>query len=200
MILRRTGAGTVRSKISGIHLHKQTPYLLLVRPPDLGDSRNVLELVCKVSGLPIMSFSCPVIMDGPHVMAARIPSKVYSLDCRAFPRIKPSEGSMATFFIKGGSRVSICMMADISMGGTRLVGKPNRNVMCNDIIGPCTLSLAGRDALITREITVDKATIVRLEEGNGRAGQLEMGVKFDLNEREKQHLKEHVDFLSGSLK
>jgi hypothetical protein len=197
VLLQMAEERSIRTKIAGIHFHHKIAYLLLAKPTGMSNARNIRGVMCKVVGLPVMAFSCSIASDGEKVMASMLPRSVYSLDCRAFPRLKPKDGSMATFFIKGGSRVSICMMADISMGGVRLVGKPTRSVQKNDVIGPCTLSLAGRDALISRELTVNKATVVRLEEDGDGAGQLGLGLKFDLNEREKLQLKEHVDFVSG---
>ena len=193
--LRRTGAASLRTRITAIHYHRRTPYLLLARPQGLADGRAVRDLLCQVEGLPILGFSCPITREGERVLATMLPRSVFAVDLRAHPRFTPRDGSMATFFVRGRSRVSICMMADISMGGVKLVGTPTSPIQANDIIGPCTLSLAGRDALISHELTVNRASVVRLEQGDG--GQLGLGVRFELSEHEEKQLKEQLDFLTG---
>jgi hypothetical protein len=53
--------------------------------------------------------------------------------------------------------------------------------------------LAGQDAVITREVTINRAAVVRVEQQGQK--QLSFGLKFDLNASEEQQLREHLDFL-----
>ncbi len=81
------------------------------------------------------------------------------------------------------------------MGGVKLIGSLAQSLALDDVIGPCTLSLAGRDALICREVTVNVAKITRLEDGNDSMDPRGIGVKFELEDYEEVQLQEHLDFL-----
>ena len=185
----------LRTRLTGIHFHRQIPYLLMLKPQALTESRNVKDLLFKMSGLPALGFSCPITRESGGLMATMLPDTIFQLELRDFNRLAPRQGSMASFFIKDRSRVSICMMENISMSGVKLLGAPSHPVRSDVIVGPCTLSLAGRDALISREVTVSKAVVARANDKEGGNGQLGMGLKFDLSDPEKEQLKEHIDFL-----
>jgi|GEM_PF-6211795 len=185
------------TKILKIHYHREIPYLLLAKPTELTNSRHIEYSLFKAGGLPVLGFSCPITRETDTILATMLPHALFQVELRTHARFDPLQGSMATFFSRGGSRVSICMMKDISMGGIKLVGTPTQNLAVDDVIGPCTLSLAGRDALISREITINKAKVVRLENENSNTGQLGLGIKFDLENYEKVYVKEHIDFLNN---
>jgi hypothetical protein len=187
----------LRTRIQAIHRHRNIPYLLLVKPQGLTDARFVRDVLLKMKGLPVLGFSCPITREADNLLATMIPQAVFQLELRSHARLVPLQGSMATFFTRGGSRVSICMMEDICMGGVKLTGAFAQNLAVNDVVGPCTLSLAGRDALISREVTVNKAKIIRLEDGAKNTDQRGIGIKFELEDYEEVQLHEHIDFLSG---
>lgn len=186
---------SLRSKFLKIHYHREWPYLLILRPLGLARSQWVQSVLFKMKGFPILGFACPIERESESVLAARIPRKVFEVELRKNGRIAPPLGSMATFFIKDRPRVSICTLENISMGGVKLVGRPTHHIREKDIIGPCTLSLAGRDAIISREVTVNSARVVRIAYDDGHSGQFGFGLDFDLNETERAQLKEHTDFL-----
>jgi hypothetical protein len=186
----------LRTKILKIHYYRERPYLLLAKPKELVNASSVRDGLFKMSGLPVLGFSCPITREADSILATMLPHTLFKFELRAHARFDPLHGSMATFFSRGGSRVSICTMKDISMGGIKLVGTPTQNLAVNDTIGPCTLSLAGRDALISREITINKAKVIRLENENSSTSQLGLGIQFELQDYEKIELKEHLDFLN----
>jgi len=191
--LRCRGRRPARSRITGIHMFRGRPYLILKKPAGLRDSRAVKELVLKVPGLPVLGFSCPVTRESPTVLATMLPTAMHQFELRAAPRLAPPKGSMATFFLAHRSRVSICMMENISICGVKLVGTPTHQISTGDIVGPCTLSLAGRDSLIDREVTIEKGEIVRTVPDDGAPGQWGMGIRFTLSDRERQELQEQLD-------
>ena len=166
MTLQGRQCSGLRTRIHKIHYHRDIPYLLLLKPQGLVDTRLVQEVLLKLKGLPVLGFSCPITREASSLIATMLPQTIFQLEIRNNARLIPLQGSIATFFARGGSRVSISMMEDICMGGAKLMGAFAQNLAVNDTVGPCTLSLAGRDALISREVTVNKARIVRLEEAN----------------------------------
>jgi hypothetical protein len=149
----------------------------------------------KLEGMPILGFSCPVTRASDTILATMLPYALFSLELRQGNRTDLLPGSMATFFVHGRSQVNICLMENISMGGVKLTGQPTHALGCSDMIGPCTLSLAGQDAIIRREVTINQAAVVRVEQQAGK--QLGFGIRFDLSNSEEQLLREHLDFLSN---
>ena len=197
--LQCKGKIRLKTKFIRIHLHNHIPYLLMHKPAEIVSSRNVRDLFFKMKGLPILGFSCPITREGDTVLATMLPGSVFNLDLRdGGERFCPLDGSMATFFVRDRSKASICRMEDISIGGAKLIGAPTQPVRVNDTIGPCTLSLAGVDALISREVTVNKATVVREIVGgeNSRGG---MGIQFEFEGKEEIQMKEQLERLKASL-
>ncbi len=197
VILQGRQVSGLRTRIHKIHYHRNIPYLLLARPQGQGNTRYVREVLLKIKGMPVLGFSCPITREGSNFLATMLPQAVFQLELRGGQRMVPLQGSMATFFTRGGSRVSICMMQDICMGGVKLTGSLAQNLAMNDVIGPCTLSLAGWDALISREVTVNVAKISRIEDANDSTDQRGIAVKFELQDYEKVQLQEHLEFLGS---
>ncbi len=191
--LQLKGSRPLQSRLLAIHFHRQTLYLLIARPPGLQDVYQVRDLLFKLEGLPILGFSCPVTRASDTILATMLPFALFSVELRQGTRVEMPPGSMATFFVQGRSQVNICLMENISMGGVKLSGQPTHALGRTDIIGPCTLSLAGQDAVITREVTINRAAVVRVEQQGQK--QLGFGLKFDLNASEEQQLREHLAFL-----
>ena len=79
------------------------------------------------------------------------------------------------------------------MGGAKLLGQPSHSVGLNDMIGPCTLSLAGQNAVISREVTINTAAVVRVEQQGRQQG---LGLKFALSDSEENQLQEQLDYLT----
>ena len=191
--LQRQGDRPLQSRLLAVHSHRHVPYLLIARPPGLDNAYQIRDLLFKLSGLPILGFSCPVTRDSESILATMLPESLYSLELRQGPRLTALPGSMATFFIRGRALVNICHMENISMGGAKLLGQPSHNIVINDMIGPCTLSLAGQDAVISREVTINTAAVVRVEQQGRQQG---LGLKFALNDSEEQQLQEQLDYLT----
>ncbi len=179
-----------------IHYHREWPYLLILRPAGLENSSHIDSVLFKMSGLPILGFSVFVERESTGVLAMRLPDTLFQMELRKNARFAPLQGSMATFFIKDRARVSICTIENISMGGVKLVGRPTHHIKNGAIIGPCTLSMAGRDALIAREVTVDNAALMRITDKEGNSSQSGLGLEFDLSTSETKQLKEHINFIN----
>lgn len=191
--LQRQGERPLQSRLLAVHTHRHAPYLLIARPPGLGNAYLVRDLLFKLSGLPILGFPCPVTRNSDSILATMLPESLYSLELRQGLRLGALSGSMATFFVRGRALVNICNMEDISMGGVKLLGRPTHSIGLNDMIGPCTLSLAGQDAVISREVTISAATVVRVEQQGKKQS---FALKFALNDSEEEQLREQLDFLS----
>lgn len=196
--LQVKGNRPLQSRLLAIHVHRQTPYLLIARPPGLEDVYQVRDLLFKLTGMPILGFSCPITRASDTILATMLPLALFSVELRQGARMDMPVGSMATFFVQGRSQVNICLMENISMGGAKLSGQPTHALGCSDMIGPCTLSLAGQDAVITREVTINRAAVVRVEQQD--RNHLGFGLKFDLNGSEERQLREHLDFMSQNDK
>ena len=191
--LQRRGGRPLQSRLLAVHTHRQIPYLLIARPLGLTDAYQIRDLLFKLNGLPILGFSCPVTRESDTLLATMLPETLFALELRQRERLEALPGSMATFFVRGRALVNICLMENFSMGGVKLTGQPTHNIKFNDVIGPCTLSLAGQDAVISREVTINRAEVVRVE---SKGGQQVFGLKFDLSDSEGQQLQEHFDFLN----
>lgn len=187
--------GTLRTRLLRIYYHREWPYLLIYKPNSLENSQYLQSLLFKMKGFPVLGFPCRIERESESLLAVRFPDTMFQLELRENGRIEPLPGSMATFFIKNRERVSICTLENVSMTGVKLVGRPTHHIREKDIIGPCTLSLAGRDALISREVTVNKSHVVRIAEEDGHSAQFGLGLRFDLLENEKTQLKEHIAYL-----
>lgn len=191
--LQRQGGQPLQTRLLAVHTHRHLPYLLIARPPGLNDTYQIRDLLFKLSGMPILGFSCPVTRDSDSILATMLPASLFSLELRQGPRIMALPGSMATFFVRGRSLVNICHMENVSMGGAKLFGQPTHSIGLNDMIGPCTLSLAGRDAVIGREVTINNAAVVRVEQHGRKQG---LGLRFALSDHEEQQLAEQLDYLT----
>ena len=191
--LQRQDGRPLQSRLLAVHSHRHIPYLLIARPPGLKDAYQIRDLLFKLNGLPILGFSCPVTRESDTLLATLLPETLFALELRQRERLEALPGSMATFFVRGHALVNICLMENFSMGGVKLTGQPTHNIKLNDIIGPCTLSLAGQDAIISREVTISRAAVVRAE---SKGGQQVFGLKFELNDNEEQQMLEHLDFLN----
>ncbi len=190
--LQRQGDRPLQSHLVAVHSHGHVPYLLIARPSGLTNAYQVRDLLFKLNGLPILGFSCPVTRESDSILATMLPTALFALELRQGARHPALPGSMATFFVPNRPLVNICVIENISMGGVKLSGHPTHSIRLKDRVGPCTLSLAGQDALIHREVTINTAAIVRVEQ-QGR--QQTFGLKFELNDGEEQQVREQLDFL-----
>lgn len=191
--LQRPGARSLPSRLLAVHTHRQIPYLLLARPPGLDNVYQIQDLLFKLSGLPILGFSCPVTRDSDSLLATLLPSSLFSLELRQGLRLTALPGAKATFFVPGRSLVNICQLEDIGLGGIKLLGQPAHTIAPQDVIGPCTLSLTGQEAVLSREVTINRATVVRVEQQGKQQG---FGLKFALLDSEEQQLREQLELLS----
>ena len=191
--LHKESGPALASRLVALHTHRHTPYLLLARPPALNDTYQVQDLLFKLSGLPILGFSCPLTRSSDALLATLLPTTLFSVELRHGQRLAAMPGAKATFFVRGRALVNICQMEDISLGGVKLLGLPTHTIGIKDRIGPCTLSLVGEEALVGREVTINAAAVVRVEQ---QGQQQRLGLKFDLQENEEQQLRGQLDFLS----
>lgn len=193
VVLQLRRGRPVQSHLVDIHTHGQIPYLLIARPPGLVNVYEIRDLVFKLRGLPVLGFSCPVTRASDTLLATMLPLSLFSLELREMGRTSSPPGSMAKFFVPGRSQVNICMLENVSMSGVKLSGQPVHAIVRNELIGPCTFSLAGQEALITREVTINRATVVRVA---SQGQKQDFGLKLDLNDSEGLQLQEHLSFLS----
>ena len=191
--LQRQGDRPLQSRIVGVYSHCHVPYLLIARPAGLTNAYQVRDLLFKLNGLPILGFSCPITREGDSILATMLPTALFALELRQGARHEALPGSIATFFVPNRPLVNICVIVNISMGGVKLSGHPTHIIKLKDRVGPCTLSLAGPDSLIHREVTINTASVVRVEQQQGR--QQIFGFKFELNDGEAQEVREQLDFL-----
>lgn len=194
--LLRQGKRPLQSRVIAFYSYRHIPYLLLARPLELRSAYQIQDLLFKIRGMPILGFSCPVTRESDTILATMMPQSLFSLELRQGTRIETPLGSTATFFLRGRSQVNTSVMENISLGGVKLSGQLAHALGPRDLVGPCTLSLAGKDAVISREVTINNAVISRIEKS---VKHQVFGVKFELTSVEEQQLREHLEFL-GKLK
>lgn len=186
------GSSPLRSRVLAVHAHRQIPYLVLERPPQPIHAYQVLDLLFKLKGMPILGFSCPITRESDSILATMMPHALFSLELRQGTRLETPVGSGVTFFVGGRAKVNVCVMENISFGGVKLSGQLSHTLAVKDLVGPCTLSLAGKNAVVSREVTINKAVVTRFEQ---LGKQHSIGLKFDLSSSEEEQLREHLEFL-----
>ena len=189
---RQAGGSSLQSRLLAVHSHRHRPYLLIARPPGLRSVYQIRDLLFKLKGGPILGFSCPVTRASATILATMLPKFLFSLELRHDPRLTTVPGSVATFFVPGRAMANICHLEDISLGGVKLLGQPTHSLGLNDMVGPCTLSLAGKDAVVSRELTINTAVVVRVRQ---LGKQQRLSLKFTLSDSEELALREQLDYL-----
>lgn len=192
VILHRQGGQPLSSRIIAIHSHRHVPYLLLSRPPALENVYQIRDLLFKLSGMPVLGFSCPVTRDSELILATMLPTALFAVELRQDLRLAALPGAMASFFVPGRSQVNVCQLENISAGGVKVLGRVAHSFEVNDMIGPCTLSLSRKGAAFRREVTINAAEVIRVVQQGEEQG---LGLKFVLTESEEQLLQEQLAFL-----
>jgi len=187
------GEGTMHTRLLRVHYHRGQLYLLVRRPSGLAATSTIHSLIFKLKGMPALGFTCRVEKETENLLAAALPEHIFQLELRKESRLRPLHGSMATFFIQEKDRVNICLIEDISRGGARLVGRPKHRISNGDLIGPCTLSFAGHKKRISREITINTASVIRTFQQAGKPGHLGLGLRFNLSPQEKARIDEALN-------
>ncbi len=191
--LQRQDDGPLRTRLMGIHTHGNVSYLLIVRPPGLDKAYQVRDLLFKLAGLPVLGFSCPITRESDTLLATMLPYALFRLELRqSGPRLSPSPEAVAKFFLKRRAKMLVCTLSDIGLGGARLSGPAAREIKPHELIGPCTLTLTGKEAVVRREVTINSSIVTRVEMQGGQPG---LGLKFSSSEDEARQLAEHLAFL-----
>ncbi len=194
LFLQSKGSPVRHTRAQKIHIHKGIQYLIMKRPSQLQYSKQIDSAIFKMKGLPLLGFQIRITKETDKLIGASFPKEIYSIDLRQHPRHASPDGSLASFLVGSRPRVSLCKLLDISQGGLKLIGSPIYELNENDIIGPCTLSLAGTNRLISREVTLQKARITRVL-SQGRDNRIELGINFELSEREGELLREYISYI-----
>lgn len=193
--LQLTNGTLTKSRAVKIHNHGGKLYILFLRTSDIQAVRQIQAVFFKPAGLPILGFHSTTIKASEKLLAFPLPDELFYVQRRKHPRFLTPQGSVISFLMDGRERANVCLLKDISKGGARLHGSPIYPVMTHDIIGPSTLTLSGYESLITREVTLQKAKIVRVRRGN--KSKAEMGINFMLSTKEKQQLNNHLNYLTN---
>ena len=192
--LQRQDGGPLRTRLLGIRTHGNVSYLLIVRPAELDNAYQIRELLFKLTGLPVLGFSCPITRESDTLLATMLPYALFRLELRqSGPRLSLPPDAVAKFFLTRRSQMLVCTLSDIGLGGARLSGPAAREIKPHEVIGPCTLTLTGKEAVIHREVTINSSMVTRVEMQDGQPG---LGLKFSSSEDETRQLAEHLAFLS----
>lgn len=187
-----TGGSKKTGRALKLHSYEGKMYFIMQRPPDFLSSHEVQGVFFKVQGLPALSFHCNLLKRTEKLLAFPVPRELFFVQRRRHPRFLTPQGSIASFFLDKKERVNVCLIKDISMGGAKLQGSPAYRLNPRDVIGPSTLTISGYESLLTREITLQKATIVRTNIND----KMEIGLSFMLNNKEKQQMSSHLNYLT----
>ncbi len=186
------GGSKITARALKLHSYEGKMYFILQCPPDLLASQEIDSVFFKMPGHPILSFHCDPLKRSEKLLAFPVPQELFFVQRRQHPRFLTPQGSIAAFLLNDKERANVCLMKDISMGGAKLHGSPAYRVRPQDVIGPSTLTLSGYESLLTREITLQKAKIVRTNIND----KMEIGLSFMLNNKEKQQLSSHLHYLT----
>lgn len=195
LTLLRHRAPSCQTRAVKIHVFRGLPYLILHRPLALQHSQELNTVLFKLEGLPILGFPCQIVKETQQLLATVVPRELFQLELRQQSRFAPLHGSMATFFLESRARVNICQLDNISASGAKLIGIQSKLIDIGDDIGPCTLSLAGRNQLVSHELTLPIASVVRTQQEGNKKG-VDVGIKFTLGKAEEQQLLDYLALIA----
>jgi len=143
-------------------------------------------------GQPLRFFESPRVKKADKYLGLKLPREIYDIQRRRFPRVLAMPNSMAIFSFQHKQRVHHCTVADVSLGGARIVGTIPSVVAKGDVITPLTISLYRRSA--SREETrvhVPEAEVKwAVVEGSQTQA---MGIRFSLPDKARQVLADYID-------
>ncbi len=147
------------------------------------DPGNVAWLAYRFANRPVVlcrTNSPRVFRD---LLAFPVPSQLYFVQRRRHRRYFIRHQGVAAFFVANRARVCQMRLADISLGGARLVGLPRYDLGPADRLGPATLSVVTEGEPIVKEITISHAAVVRHQPRS--ADEFEVGIRFLLDQAER---------------
>jgi len=176
-------------------VHRDRHILLgLQRPKGLAEFGRLRKVVYKMPDRPFIYFPITVEKTNERFLLCAMPSRLYYLQRRRYPRYHIKNRGAAAFFLHGRARVCHMELDDLSLGGARLTGKPRYDLHSLETIGPATLTIASEDDLVVREINFNRAVVVRSIVGHG--GRWDVGVRFHMDISERRAL---ADVLADSF-
>ena len=195
LTLLRTQAESCPTRAVGIHVFRGLPYLILHRPAAIRGGREINTALFKAEGLPILGFPCQIVKESSKLLATIMPRQIFQLELRQEGRFAPLPGSMVTFFLESRARINICRLDNISVSGAKLGGIQSKLIDQGDELGPFTLSLAGKNQLVSHELTLPLVTVSRTQQEPNKKG-VDAGIQFTLGPEEERHLQEYLELLA----
>jgi len=143
-------------------------------------------------GKPLRYFESVRVKKAQRYLGLMMPQEIFNIQRRRFPRVPTAPESAAVFFIKNKQRLSRCTVADVSLGGAKIVGSIPAVVSKGDVVVPLTISLFKRFASHDEiRILVPEATVVWSQVLGGETRS--MGIRFSLSGEGRQALSDYID-------
>ena len=147
------------------------------------DPSPVSWAVYRFANRPPIVFRTAVTRTFRDLLACPIPTRLFVHQRRRHSRFFIKNQGTAAFFVANRARICQMRLADISLGGARLVGLPRYDLGFADQIGPATFSIVAEGQPVVKEITLTRATVVRHRPYS--ADEFEIGVRFRLDVAER---------------
>ncbi len=178
---RRVLAGRLQRLVP----HGEDHYLVIQRHPRFFDTdpAAVKWVSYKFANRPIVTFPAVIERAFKDLLACPMPSRLYFRQRRRHSRYFIKNHGVAAFFVANRARVCRMRLADISLGGARLVGMPRYDLGYADRLGPATFSVVTEGEPIVKEVTISQATVVRNQPRSG--SEFEVGIRFFLDRSER---------------
>lgn len=196
MLSMKIGGALLRTRAVMIHYHEGVPWLLLSKPEGLPKVTGDITLYFKMKGQPIRQFPLACALESDTLLAGRLPTEIYQLQLRKHPRFLLPAGSLVSFQVPNRTRTNVCSLADISLGGARIVGTPKYEIEKDKRIGPFTLTLSEYQAVVVREVTIYQGRVARVAPMDRFSDRVEMGIEFLPDARELEMLTRQIHYLT----
>lgn len=170
---------------------KESDLLVLSFPGNFPDL--AIQCICyyHLPATPMRSFQCVPVKKTGAYLVVKIPAKIFEIQRRKFPRVKPPQQSVATFSLRNKQRVLSGRIKDISLEGARITGNFPTVILKNDIVTPVSLSLfkkfKNQDETL---IQIPEATVARSTGDDETTS--ELALHFQLPPEKLQRLDEYV--------
>lgn len=159
-------------------------HLVLNRPWQLKVLERIEKIVYKRENSPFMFFDVRGVKGNEKLLSCLLPNALYYLQRRRFPRYAIKNRASVAFFLNRRAKVCHMELQDLSLGGARLSGVPRYDLGTSEVVGPATFSIASSDDFFIRELTINKAAVVRSSVRQGAT--FDVGLHFALDQKEKR--------------
>lgn len=155
-------------------------------------SREVCLFFYKTLDFITRGFQGAIIENIGNNFSMAVPSEIFELTLRKFPRVSTPDNSQASFTQVNKTHIINCNVLDISLQGAMLAGNSRMSFKKGDEIGPITLDLFLSLGSNETRVQIKRATVMNVivsQDGT----QTKLGVFFAKDEVNQDDLENYID-------